>query len=123
LGRKSDDPEISNDYEKSSFKLSKDDDKNIMIDLRCQGEPKKFRPEEIISMILYKMKMIAEKYLKEKVTDVVISVPAFFGDVQRQATLDAGKIAGLNVLRLINEPTAAALAYGVENAYKKVRHK
>jgi L1 cell adhesion molecule like protein len=78
------------------------------------GETKTFSAEEISAMVLQKMKAVAESYLGEKVTDAVITVPAYFNDSQRQATKDAGLIAGLNVLRIINEPTAAAIAYGLE---------
>ena len=74
---------------------------------------KNYRPEEVSAMILQKLKADAEARLGEKITDVVITVPAYFNDSQRQATKDAGHIAGLNVLRIINEPTAAALAYGL----------
>merc|ERR1712046_322655 len=78
------------------------------------GEEKKFHPEEVSSMILTKMKETAEAYLGTKVNDAVVTVPAYFNDSQRQATKDAGAIAGLNVLRIINEPTAAAIAYGLD---------
>ena len=78
---------------------------------------KDYTPQVISSMILQKLKLDAEAYLGEKVTQAVITVPAYFNDAQRQATKDAGRIAGLEVLRIINEPTAAALAYGLENSY------
>ena len=82
--------------------------------MEYKGDEKKFFPEEISSMVLSKMKETAETYLGEKVTKAVITVPAYFNDSQRQATKDAGVIAGLSVLRVINEPTAAAIAYGLD---------
>ena len=83
-------------------------------DRRISIDGKKYSPQEISAMILMKLKTDAEAYLGEKVTDAVITVPAYFSDAQRQATKDAGTIAGLNVKRILNEPTAAALAYGVD---------
>ena len=79
-----------------------------------KGATKEFSPEEISAMILTKMKQIAENYLGTEVTNAVVTVPAYFNDSQRQATKDAGVISGLNVLRIVNEPTAAAMAYGLD---------
>jgi heat shock protein 1/8 len=93
--------------------VAKDGDKPV-IEVEFKGEVKQFLPEEISSMVLVKMKEIAESYLGQTVTDAVITVPAYFNDAQRSATKDAGTIAGLNVIRIINEPTAAAIAYGLD---------
>ena len=89
--------------------------RNMGTDYRKKVDGKKYTPQEISAMILRKLKEDAESFIGEEVTDVVITVPAYFSDAQRQATKDAGRIAGLNVLRIINEPTAAALAYGLDN--------
>src|SRR5213083_2861174 len=89
-------------------------DKGPNGDVRVQAEGKEYAPPEISAMILQKLKQDAEAHLGEKVTDAVVTVPAYFNDSQRNATKDAGKIAGLNVLRIINEPTAASLAYGLD---------
>lgn len=94
-------------------------DRKPMIQATYKNELKEFRPEEISSMVLVKMKQIAEDYLGEKVDSAVITVPAYFNDAQRQYTKDAGTIAGLNVLRIINEPTAASLAYGLDSKNDK----
>jgi len=93
-----------------------------LISVKYMGEEKKFQAEEISSMVLVKMKEITETYLGKKVKDAVVTVPAYFNDSQRQATKDAGTIAGLNVKRIINEPTAAAIAYGLDKKDKGERN-
>ncbi|MDY0385397.1 molecular chaperone DnaK [Trichlorobacter sp.] len=110
IGRKYDTEAVKKDIAISPFKIVKADNGDAWVDVRG----KKYSPPEISAIILQKMKKTAEDYLGETVTDAVITVPAYFDDSQRQATKDAGKIAGLNVLRIINEPTAAALAYGLD---------
>jgi len=93
-----------------------------LITIKHMGEEKKFQAEEISSMVLVKMKEIAETYLGTNVKNAVVTVPAYFNDSQRQATKDAGTIAGLNVQRIINEPTAAAIAYGLDKKNKGERN-
>jgi molecular chaperone DnaK len=110
IGRKYDSSEVQRDIKISPFKITKA--KNGDAQVTVKG--KDYSAAEISSMILQKMKQTAEEYLGEKLTDAVITVPAYFNDSQRQATKDAGKIAGLNVQRIINEPTAASLAYGLD---------
>jgi molecular chaperone DnaK len=110
IGRKFDSPEVQRDVKISAFKITKAENNDAQVSVRG----KNYSSAEISSMILQKMKQTAEEYLGEKVTDAVITVPAYFNDSQRQATKDAGKIAGLNVQRIINEPTAASLAYGLD---------
>merc|ERR1719276_100737 len=95
------------------FKVVSKEGDRPSIEVEYKGETKQFFPEEISSMILTKMKETAEAYLGADVPNAVITVPAYFNDAQRQATKDAGAIAGLNVLRIINEPTAAAISYGL----------
>ena len=113
IGRKFDDPAVQSDIKHFPFSVISASDKP-MIQAQYKGELKTFSPEEISSMVLVKMKEVAESYIGEKVTDAVVTVPAYFNDSQRQATKDAGAIAGLNILRIINEPTAAAIAYGLD---------
>ena len=113
IGRRFDDATVQADMKHWPFKVINDATKP-KIQVEHKGETKSFFPEEISSMVLVKMKETAEAYLGQKVTDAVVTVPAYFNDSQRQATKDAGVIAGLNVLRIINEPTAAAIAYGLD---------
>ena len=113
IGRLFNDSATQSDIKNFPFKVISKDNKPI-IQANYKNELKDFQPEEISSMILTKMKTIAEDYLGEKVESAVITVPAYFNDSQRQSTKDAGAIAGLNVLRIINEPTAAAIAYGLD---------
>ncbi|XP_066137479.1 heat shock protein 68-like [Euwallacea fornicatus] len=117
IGRKFNDPKIQQDMKHWPFKLVNEGGKP-KVQVEYKGKKKIFAPEEISSMILTKMKDTAEAYLGGNVTDAVITVPAYFNDSQRQATKDAGAIAGINVLRIINEPTAAALAYGLDKNLK-----
>eukprot|EP00435_Cladocopium_sp_Y103_P028827 s1119_g7.t1 len=114
IGRKFADPIVQADIKLWPFKCVAGQGDKPMIIVNAQGEEKKFHPEEISSMILLKMKETAEAYLGTKVNDAVVTVPAYFNDSQRQATKDAGTISGMNVLRIINEPTAAAIAYGLD---------
>jgi len=110
IGRKYSSKEVQYDIKIIPYKITEASNSDAQVTVRG----KNYSPAEISAMILTKMKQTAEDYLGEKVTDAVITVPAYFNDSQRQATKDAGKIAGLNVLRIINEPTAAALAYGLD---------
>ena len=118
IGRKVDDASVQTDMKHWPFAIVAKDGGKPHIQVDFKGEQKVFSPEEISAMILVKMKEIAESYLGSDVTDAVITVPAYFNDGQRQATKDAGAIAGLNVLRIINEPTAAAIAYGLDKKTK-----
>ena len=121
IGRRFDDATVQEDMKHWPFKVINDNGKP-KLKATYKGEQKDFFPEEISSMVLTKMKETAEAYLGEKIKDVVITVPAYFNDSQRQATKDAGIIAGLNVLRIINEPTAAAIAYGLDKGCIKEKN-
>src|SRR3989339_2188054 len=112
MGHNFDDPGVQKDIKNVSFEVRKSQSGGIEVKMATQDGEKWLRPEEVSAMILQKMKTDAEARLGEKITEAVITVPAYFNDSQRQATKDAGKIAGLDVKRIINEPTAAALAYG-----------
>lgn len=122
MGRTYDDEYVQKDAKLWAFKVIDDGKNKPKVNVDYKGETKSFYPEEISSMVLTKMKEIAETYLGESVTDAVITCPAYFSDSQRQATKDAGIIAGLNVLRIINEPTAAAIAYGLDNKSEKEKN-
>merc|ERR1712064_198071 len=114
IGRKFTDPVVQSDMKHWPFKVISGDGDIPRIQVQYKGEAKTFSAEEVSSMVLTKMKETAEAYLGTKVNDAVVTVPAYFNDSQRQATKDAGSISGLNVLRIINEPTAAAIAYGLD---------
>lgn len=115
IGRKFNDASVTSDARQWPFKVVEGKDGNALVRVH-EGTPQQrdLSPEEISSCILAKLKTVAEKHLSKPVTRAVITVPAYFNDAQRQATIDAAKIAGLDVLRIINEPTAAALAYGLD---------
>jgi molecular chaperone DnaK len=115
IGRKSDAPEVEKARKVLPYEIVASSNNDAWVKLKSDSKS----PQEISAMILSKMKQTAEDYLGEKVTEAVITVPAYFDDAQRQATKDAGQIAGLNVLRIINEPTAAALAYGLDKKHEK----
>ncbi|KAI9784811.1 MAG: Heat shock protein ssb1 [Geoglossum umbratile] len=122
IGRRFDDPTVKKDMDSWPFKVV-DQGGNPFVEVEYLGETKIFSPQEISSMVLMKMREVAETKLGKKVEKAVITVPAYFNDNQRQATKDAGAIAGLNVLRIINEPTAAAIAYGLGSGKSdKERH-
>jgi heat shock protein 1/8 len=113
IGRNYNDDGMQEEYKHYSYNVINKNNKPI-IEIDYKGETKHFTPEEISSMVLTKMKQIAEAFVGHTITDAVITVPAYFNDSQRQATKDAATIAGLNCLRIINEPTAAAIAYGLD---------
>jgi len=116
IGRKFTDPSVQDDMKHFSFSVIAGPDGKPKIEVQFKGETKQFHAEEISAMVLTKMKEVAEAFLDKEVKNAVITVPAYFNDSQRQATKDAGAICGLNVLRIINEPTAAAIAYGLDKA-------
>ena len=115
IGRNFEDPTVKKDIETAPYKIIKSDNNDAWI----ESKGKKYSPSQISAFVLQKMKETAEKYLGQAVSKAVITVPAYFNDAQRQATKDAGKIAGLEVLRIINEPTAASLAYGLDKKTNK----
>jgi len=119
IGRKYTDDSVRKDKKLLSYELVSDKDGKPRVQVTTGGKQKQFTPEEISAMVLQKMKEIAETYLGEKVKNAVVTVPAYFNDAQRQSTKDAGTIAGLNVVRIINEPTAAAIAYGLNKKGEK----
>ncbi|HET6343492.1 MAG TPA: Hsp70 family protein, partial [Myxococcota bacterium] len=114
IGRKFDSPEAKKAISVSPFRVAPSPNGDAWVEIRGKG----YSPPEVSAIVLMKMKQTAEDYLGEPVTEAVITVPAYFNDSQRQATKDAGRIAGLNVLRIINEPTAAALAYGLSRGFQ-----
>ena len=114
IGRKFDEKEVQKDIGLMPYEIMKADNSDAWISVR----DKKLAPQQISAEVLRKMKKTAEDYLGEEVTEAVITVPAYFNDAQRQATKDAGRIAGLEVKRIINEPTAAALAFGLDKGGK-----
>jgi len=122
IGRKFEDPAVQSDLRFLPFRVSRGEGGEPLIAVQAQGQERHFHPEEISSMVLGKMRENAEAHLGSRVQDAVITVPSHFGDAQRQATKDAGTISGLNVLRIINEPTAAAIAYGLDRASSQERN-
>merc|ERR1719183_890842 len=118
IGRRFKDSTVQKDMKLLPFAIV-DKGGKPMISAKVKGEDKVMSPEEVSSMILVKMKEVAENYLGKEVKHAVITVPAYFNDAQRQSTKDAGSISGMNVLRIINEPTAAAIAYGLDKKTEK----
>merc|ERR1719454_909144 len=122
IGRKFTDSSTQSDLKHFPFKVIAKEGDRPSIGVEYKGEEKFFFPEEISSMVLIKMKETAEAYLGKDVPNAVVTVPAYFNDSQRASTKDAGSIAGLNVLRIINEPTAAAIAYGLDKQSSSERN-
>ena len=120
IGRRMSEKEVARDIKHFPFKVvDKKGQPRVSVEV-TDGQQKEFSPEEISAMVLGKMKEVAESYLGEKVTNAVVTVPAYFNDAQRAATKDAGTIAGLNVLRVVNEPTAAALVSAILTHFIKI---
>ena len=119
IGRKYSDATVQKDKKLLSYAVVGDSEGKPRVEVQYKGEKKTYTPEEISAMVLQKMKEIAESYLNTKVKNAVVTVPAYFNDAQRQSTKDAGTIAGLNVVRIINEPTAAAIAYGLNKVEER----
>ena len=122
IGRKFSDPGVQEDIRHYPFKVIRGPDDKPLVEVTYKGERKTYTPEEITAILIAKMKELTEAHLGKPVKDVTLTVPAYFNDSQRQATKDAATIAGLNTLRIINEPTAAALAYGLDKKDDKDRH-
>lgn len=119
IGRKFDEEAVQADTKLWSFNVSADKDNKPLINVKYKKEDAQFHPEQISAMVIQRMKETVETFLGHPLKKVVITVPAYFNDAQRQATKDAGTIAGLEVLRIINEPTAAAIAYGIDKTDSK----
>jgi heat shock protein 1/8 len=122
IGRRFSDPTVQSDIKRFPFKVIDDGKDRPLIEVQFKGETKHFYPEEISAMVLSKMKEIVEAHTGKQARDVVIGIPAYFGDSQKQATKDAAKIAGLNVLRLIAEPTSSAIAYNFDKVKDDKEH-
>ncbi|GLJ09713.1 hypothetical protein SUGI_0114620 [Cryptomeria japonica] len=122
VGRRFKDSSVQADMKLWPFRVVSQKNDKPMVEVSCQGEVKLFAPEEISSMVLMKMKTIAEQYLESEVENAVITVPAYFSESQRKMTRDAGRMAGLNVMQIINEPTAAAIAYGFGSTKEEKKH-
>lgn len=122
IGRKWNEQSVQDLIKNWPFTVNGTADNKPQFEVEFKGEKKKYMPEEISAMVLSKMKQTAEAFVGSEVRDAVITVPAYFNDSQRQATKDAGMIAGLNALRIINEPTAAALAYGLDKKQEGEQH-
>merc|ERR1719194_359841 len=122
IGRRFSESATQSDIKHFPFKVIAKDGDRPSIQVEYKGESKEFFPEEISSMVLVKMKEVAEAYLGSEIKNAVVTVPAYFNDSQRASTKDAGSIAGLNVLRIINEPTAAAIAYGLDKGSSSERN-